>query len=147
MVKQCLAIAQHDRMKDEMLRFAQHDRMEGHDRMEDVAPSGSEGSLGAYVPRDDKKGSVPRQDKVGRCLATLGMTGKRTLGRTKWRGMPSREKCLMGRRPERSEGCLAKGLKILWKMLILIDRKADFSKKERFGVCKRGMRSTPLRIC
>jgi hypothetical protein len=33
----CLAIAR--RVGDEMLRFAQHDRMEGHDRMEDVAPS------------------------------------------------------------------------------------------------------------
>jgi len=33
----CLAIAR--RVGDEMLRFAQHVRMEGHDRMEDVAPS------------------------------------------------------------------------------------------------------------
>jgi len=30
---------------------AQQDRMEGHDRMEDVAPSASEGSLGACLPR------------------------------------------------------------------------------------------------
>jgi hypothetical protein len=44
-------------MEDEMLRFAQHDRME------DVAPSASEGSLGTCVPRKDKKKSVPRKDK------------------------------------------------------------------------------------
>jgi hypothetical protein len=31
--------------------------------MEDVAPSGSEGSLGTCVPREDKKKSVPRKDK------------------------------------------------------------------------------------
>jgi hypothetical protein len=30
----------------------------------DVAPSASVGSLGAYAPRDDKKGSVPRDDRM-----------------------------------------------------------------------------------
>jgi hypothetical protein len=30
-----------------------------------VTPSGSEGSLGTCVPRDDKKGSVPRENSMG----------------------------------------------------------------------------------
>ena len=33
-----------------------------------VAPSESEGSLGACVPREDKKESVPREDKKGSVL-------------------------------------------------------------------------------
>jgi hypothetical protein len=44
--------------------------------MEDVAPSGSEGSLGTCVPR---------QDKVGGCLATLGRTKKGARQDKKWR--------------------------------------------------------------
>jgi|GEM_PF-5653830 len=39
-------------IKDEMLRFAQHDRME------DVPPSASEGSLGTCAPREDAVGNV-----------------------------------------------------------------------------------------
>jgi hypothetical protein len=86
--------------KDEMLRFAQHDRME------DVVPSASEGSLGAYAPREDAVGNVapsppffvaPRRKprglledavpkEVRDASLSLGRTIKRTLGRTINRG-------------------------------------------------------------
>gem|GEM_PF-6105368 len=54
-------------------------------------PERSEGSLGAYAPRDDKKGSVPRDDIPGRCpeRSEEGRRPERPLlsSRTK-RGMP-----------------------------------------------------------
>jgi hypothetical protein len=56
----------------------------------------AEGSLGTGVPREDKKGGVPREDTVGGCHPEpfLSPRGVR-------RGVS------LGRRPERSEGCLA----------------------------------------
>jgi hypothetical protein len=91
--------------KDEMLRFAQHDRMEGHDRMEDVAPSlffvapseargpSALACLGRtrweMSPRTSFFVAPRRQPRGPSALARLGKTSRR------------------GRRPERSEGCLA----------------------------------------
>jgi hypothetical protein len=71
-----------------------------------VAPSASEGSLGAYAPWNDKKKHAEPLFLSPRAQAR-GPSALTCLGKTSL-GTPSRTKCLMGRRPERSEGCLAK---------------------------------------
>jgi len=80
--------------------------------MGNVAPSEARGPLALACLGKTKRKACPGKTKR-----------KARLGKTKWGG----------RRPERCEECLAKGLKILWKMLILIDREADFSKKSVLG--------------
>jgi hypothetical protein len=60
-------------------------------RVGNVAPSAlfcrperSEGSLGAYAPREDKKGSAPREDIPGRCPErSEGCHGLRSAGRSR----------------------------------------------------------------
>ena len=86
-----------------------------------VAPSGSEGSLGTCVPREDKKESVLRDDTVEGCrpepfsvtpspLFVTPSESEGSLGTC----VPREDKKesvlrddILGRRPEGSEGCLA----------------------------------------
>jgi hypothetical protein len=91
--------------KNEMLRFAQHDKMEGHDRgwrflaSLETTEKGCHSEPSFFVALSEARGSL---------------------------GAYAPQEDIPGRRPERSEGCFAKGLKILWKMLILLDKKAVF---------------------
>jgi|GEM_PF-1959632 len=71
-------------------------------------PERSEGSLGTSVPWEDKKESVPREDPVGGCHPEP--QGEGSLGACAPRDdIPGRcpERSERGRRPERSEECLA----------------------------------------
>jgi len=65
-----------------------------------VAPSGSEGSLGTYVPRDDKKESVLRDDKK----ESVPREDKKESVPRDDIPMHRRERSEEGRRPERKRG-------------------------------------------
>ena len=75
-----------------------------------VTPSASEGSLGACAPRENTVVNVTPSEARG--PSPWGRCPERSV---LWDavpnevsyGTPFRTKCLMGRRPERSEGCLA----------------------------------------